>query len=82
MEMQGWPCKCIWGCPKGREYLGNKKFWNKLRDRCIYCQEVGGKNCIIYKKCDSVLCKGSCLFYAKDDSTTLARTSIPRLRTP
>jgi len=82
MEMQGWPYKCAWGCLRGREYLRNKKFWNKLRDKCIYCQEVGGKNCIIYKKCDSVLYKGSYLFYIKDDSITPAKTLVLRLRTP
>ena len=82
MEMQGWPCKCAWGCPGGRECSGNEKFRNKLRDRCIYCQEVGGKNCIIYEKCDSVSCKGSCPFHAKDDSTTPAGTPAPRPRTP
>ena len=82
MEMQEWPCKCAWGCPKGREYLGNKKFRNKLRDKYIYCQEVGGKNCIIYKKCDSALYKGSCPFHVKDDSIMPARTLAPRPRTP
>jgi len=81
MEMQGWPYKCAWGCLKEKECLGNKKFWNKLRDRYIYCQKVGGKNCIIYEKCDSVSYKGSCPFYMKDDSTTLARTLVPRPRT-
>jgi len=82
MEMQGWPYKCAWGYPRRREYLGNKKFRNKLRDKYIYYQEVGGKNCIIYKKCDSVSCKGSCPFYTKNNSITLARTLVLKLRTP